>query len=644
MKTKKLVAILLLMIKGTVSACSPKNSSDQTSDSDVSENISEDTSENTSEETSEDITSEDTSENTSEETSEDTSEGEVERQTLLAIKSFPLDTMTFDVSEGDTFERGEDIIITMSAVVPFETRPAERYSIYVNNQKLTTQVVAGQDKLTATYRVGDEDFTIYSYYNDDIALSEGGINVTVDNNSDEYVLLGFDKNAKWEKPNGFIVLKPNYIISKFEWRYSDSETWNTAKDATTGNAYCGNAAKARPSYADFYVFKLTNAYRAFTEDIHIKFTIVEKVEKSISYIGSDNPLINQGASLLPTSGVVGQTITFNVKALDGSTKVSATSEDVELRATYNQGEYQFTMPNKDVTITITCTEATIQVLWNRPEGVSSKLVGEDDPASPTFSKVNAGETYYLYASISTPNHYVKKAIIGETEYNLTKTNDQDENEHPYYKGTIVIPNDASESITITLVEEEEALTITFERQMQYGRYMEVIVEGNIVAGALVTVASDATFANPLTMTVLVNGNPSGVEVEEENEFDDEENKYAYVGSFIMPNSNVVLRFTEIQPETDELEIVISQAINKNRMTVSYEGTLQAGTVVTVTSNEGANIANPQKMTVSVNNHPEITVEVTENNVLNETTNKYVYTGTFIMPAYSVTLTFQAISN
>ena len=296
------------------------------------------------------------------------------------------------------------------------------------------------------------------------------------------------------------------------------------------------------------------------------------------------------------------------------------------------------MPNQDVTITITCTEANIEVLWDRPVGVSSKLVGVDDPASPIFTKVNAGESYYLYASVSIANHYVKAAYIGDTEFPLVKANDQDENEYDYYKGQITIPNDAEGSVTIRLVEEQQPLTITFE-QNKYRNNMVLQYEGILQEGTIVTVGSDAVFAKALAMTVLVDNQPSGIEVQEINEFDDEENKYAYLGVFTMPASNVKLRFTEIEPQTDELTITISQNTYVNRMEYSYEGTLEAGTLVTVNSKDGARIANPQTMTVSVNNHPEITVEVTEENVKPDGSSNYVYTATFTMPAYSVTLTF-----
>ena len=569
----------------------------------------------------------------------------VVKHSITTIRSYPLNTMAFDdLAEGQEFEEGETIDIVMSVVPDFETRPAEKYKIYAGNQELETEVVEGEQKIKASYTVGEEDFAIYSYYGDYLPV-ENGIHVSIENNANEYEFLGFDTTVTWGRVNGFIIIKPNYKITNMQWKYSDAEDWTTASTNTMAATFCGNAAQANPAYAQFYVFRVVknNAREALEEDIVIKFNIEEIVTKSITYIGGNNPLLDLNNSNLPTSGIVGSKITIDVIPLDGSTKVEVTSDDVTLTTTYNAGQYQFDMPNSDVTITITCTEANIEVLWNRPTGVSSKLVGVDDPASPIFTKVNAGESYYLYASVSIANHYVKSATIGETTYNLVKANDKDENDHDYYKAQITIPNDAEGSITITLVEELQPLTITFEQQVKYGNKMIVQYEGNLQAGTVVTVGSDAEFAKPLAMTVLVNNQPSGIEVTEENEFDDEENKYAYLGSFVMPDSDVKLRFTEVTPDTGELTITISQNAYTNRMQVSYDGTLEEGTLVTVTSVSGATIKNPQKMTVTVVNHPEITVTVNESNEKPDGAQNYSYTGTFIMPAYSVTLTFAAVT-
>ena len=573
----------------------------------------------------------------------------VNTHTLTTIRSYPLNTMTFDdLQEGQEFEEGEEIEIVMTVVPDFETRPAERYRIYAGNRQLETEVVEGEQKIKATFTVGESDFAIYSYYSDFLPDPDNGVTVTVDNNDNEYEYLGFDKTAKWGKPNGFVILKPNYKITRMEWRYDDVETWTNASTNTMAATFCGNAAQANPNYAQFYIFRVVknNSRDPLEENIHIRFVIEEIIVKSISYIGSDNPLLNQNTSNFPTSGVVGSTITIDVKPNDGSTKVEATSTDVELRATYNAGQYQFTMPNKDVTITITCTEATVDVIWNRPDGVSSKLVGEDDPATPAFSRVNAGETYYLYASISVANHYVKSAIIGETTYNLTKTGDQDENEHDYYKAQITIPADVGNSVTITLIEEQQPLTISFERPATYRNKMVIAYEGILQEGTVVTVASDSVFAKPLAMTILVNNEATTIAVTEANEYDDEEQKYAYEGSFVMPNSDVKLRFTEIEPETDELTITISGTIyaGNRGMQYSYEGTLQEGTLVTVTNKSTSQFANPQTMTVTVNGHPEITVTVTESSVKEDGAQYYSYVGTFTMPAYSVTLSFSRVTN
>lgn len=567
--------------------------------------------------------------------------------TLNTIRAYPLNTMSFDsLEEGQEFIEGDEIDIIMSVVPDFETRPFEKYRIYAGNRQLETEIVEGEQKIKATYIVGEDDFDIYAYYSDFLPDNENGVNVTINNNANEYEFLGFDASSKWGKPNGFIVLKPHYKISNMQWKYTDDENWTTASTNTMAATFCGNAALSNPDYSQLYIFRVVknNAREALEEDIIIKFNIEEIVEKSITYIGNDNPLLDLNNCNFPTTGVVGSTITIDALPLDGSTKVEVTSDDVTLNKTYNAGQYQFVMPNSDVTITITCTEANITVVWDRPIGVSSKLVGVDDPASPTFTKVNAGESYYLYASVSIANHYVKSAIIGETVYNLTKTNDQDENEYDYYKAQITIPNDAEETVTITLIEEAQPLSISFEQPGKYRNKMNISYEGNLEGGTVVSVASTSAFAKPLAMTILVDNQPTDIEVEELNEYEEDEGYY-YEGSFVMPDSDVKLRFTEIEPESDELTITITQALySGNRgMEYSYEGTLQAGTLVTVTSKAASQFQNPQTMTVTVNNHPEITVEVTESNNKPDGSNYYSYVGTFIMPAYSVTLTFARVS-
>ena len=149
------------------------------------------------------------------------------------------------------------------------------------------------------------------------------------------------------------------------------------------------------------------------------------------------------------------------------------------------------------------------------------------------------------------------------------------------------------------------------------------------------------------MTILVNGAASSIEVTESNEFDDEEQKYAYEGSFVMPNSDVKLRFTEVEvpPEEDELTITISGVVysgNKG-MQYSYEGKLVEGTLVTVTNKATSTFANPQTMTVTVNGHEDIIVAVNEVSEKMEGAQYYSYYGTFIMPAYSVTLSFSRVT-
>lgn len=571
-----------------------------------------------------------------------------ETSTLTMIRSYPLNNVTFiDLEEGQEFEVGEEIDIVFSVSFPFESRPAERYRLYAGNTQLQTSIVEGEQKLQASYTVTEDDFAIYTYYSDYLPDPTDGVNVTIDNEDDDFELLGFDKSAKWGRPNGFIITKPNYQISKMEWRYVDEESWTTASTNTFQPSYCGNAARSNPDYAQYFIFRVqTDDRQPLSKDIHIKFTVEEIIEKSISYVGSDNPLIDQISSTFPTTGVVGATINLVVKPEDGSTKVSVTSSETTI-SEYSSGQYQFVMPNKDVVITITCVEANIEINWVRPTGVSSKIVGEDDPATQAFNKVNAGESYYLYASVNIANHYVKQAVVGDVTYDLVKTGDQDEQELDYYKARITIPNDATGSITITLIEEQQPLSISFERPNQYRNKMVILYDGILQEGTVVTVASDSVFAKPLAMTILVNGAASTIEVTESNEFDEEEQKYAYEGSFVMPNSDVKLRFTEVEvpPEEDELTITISGVVysgNKG-MQYSYEGKLVEGTLVTVTNKATSTFANPQTMTVTVNGHEDIIVAVNEVSEKMEGAQYYSYYGTFIMPAYSVTLSFSRVT-
>ncbi len=454
---------------------------------------------------------------------------------LTALAAAPNNYINFSgVTLDQEYDVGSELVITLDLVRPLAgSATIDHYHLFVNNTELSLSQVGTEQKLKATYVVEDKDFTIYGFYND-MVEDQNGYTLTLDNPSTDLAVFGFDTSKKYTKMYGFVTLKEGYTMNGIKWKYEGEEEY---RNGALNNNFQPTNVTQLANHPELYTFKIRETgNQAVTGNVHVLFDVVEETKYTITYTYDNEELVNKTSSVLPSESTAGKKNYLTIVTKSNNDKFVVSSDDIELEETFNYGQYGFTMPKKNIEIHISLTEATLNISWNKPDGVSAFIKKDGDYYSSTITKLIPGETYHLMAAST--QKVIDYANLNNVKVDLNMTSKSDDDGNVIFETTFVASDIGSNQMNIEIVLTDSFINISLDSSFSDNA---TISSPRCKIG--VNYLVKATFEKEMTIVIKdSDGNEKDIEVTSSHR--ETEGFHVYEFSFVTPSYDITISFKE----------------------------------------------------------------------------------------------------
>lgn len=487
------------------------------------------------------------------------------------------------IASGDYVYEGTTVTLTLSGATYYPSMLHGIY-IYVNDSYVhaddeTVVKNADNTSISYTFTTSSSDTLVSVLYNSSVLADDSGVKVSVEQN-ENFVVYGYEEADSYTGSYCTFAFRKasGFVLTGIEYQYEGGEF----QKATSYN------------YVDKGTFGYINYYGAFTEDVTLKFLGEVRNVYTIEYEGLDEVEIGNNAPFtFATSGIEGTKVQVsNIYPKDDSKRIDNITVEVDgepvedlvfSKATaYSGASYSFTMPSGNVKITfVMAVNAKINV--NENENIKSFTIKDSTSSSANeITTCAPGTVFFLY--MEAKDGYSISSVSDDkgNSYTVTVTQQYDYTTWETYTVTyarITMPEDGSE-ITLTINTSKSYTakgTTASNYSISISGYSDTYAVGSTVNFSGRTTSALYNFKD--VYLTDENGTKLDTEVTYTN-FDT-----SVSGSFVMPESNVIVVADVVELETTEIAITVDNQVDgvDTASLFSSFGIYNSSSSVTITS-------------------------------------------------------------
>ena len=537
---------------------------------------------------------------------------------------------------------GDDIYFEIKAaengVLPIlDEGILEHIYVHVGSQVIRPKFAEGGETtglLPVSFKMPADATTVYIAYSVQQHEKEDGHTVTFDV-ADGFKLLGVAENTKYDYLNAYLVREEGYSVTSFQWKYNDESEWNNISYKFTNNI------------TDFAIRPMDDGIDGLAKDITIKVEGQLVGSQAIEYTNASDVnfyTINESgygynSTTAPDKILVGETVSFYVKAISSKHLKSITLEGVDYTPEINASGYtyiSFVMPNNKVTITFNCEEnGTISVTANdKLDSVIIKNKFSYDGWE--ISSAAPGETFYVIPTAKAGYEVIGGSLNGGEMQPYQRYEDY-ESMDSAYAIAFVMPESGNAVITLT-IGETHSVTTNEDDNVSFSTYGKTsYAEGNEVK---FSVNPGAQYNITEVKVHKVGDESTTVTVNYDKD------AYYYPYSFIMPSYDVVIEVVKTEKEKKTVSFDYSSLSSDvyESITINHTGLRINETIVPTNNVNSVDLYLNEDITIEVvlkTNAYSVNLSRTESGETSSSTSSvYIYGG----KVYLTFDSFKATSN